>query len=398
MRATFILFFSIILISLIDLYFFKSLKSVFSVNIIKSIIYNIVFYSIPAITFVLLLLAYFMVDLPNKPFSVNYFYLFLGFFVLFYIPKLHVITFHLVEDILSLFLTRYAIITKISAYSAIAIFVFILHGIFINKYNFKVREQEVFFEDLPAEFNNYTIIQISDFHIGSFHNNVNQVEKIVSMINAEKPDLVVFTGDMVSNTAEEIDEFLPALERIKAGDGLVSILGNHDYGEYVKWSSDEQKNENIRSLTQKEESIGFTLLENENIRLTKTDASIVIAGVENWGKPPFAQYGDIDKALQNTTESDFVVLLTHDPSHWRGEVLDKKRINITLSGHTHAMQFGLELGSWQWSPVSFKYKEWGGLYKEQNQYLYVNRGTGFIGFPGRVGIRPEITKIVLKKK
>jgi predicted MPP superfamily phosphohydrolase len=398
MRVTIVLVIFIIFASLIDLYFYKSLKSVFSVKITGSLVYNISFFSISSITVFLLLFAFFKYDLPSNPYSVNYFYLFAGFFILFYIPKLQVLVFHLLEDIESIFFIRYKIITQIGFYSAIIIFLLILHGIFINKYNFKLREQVVYYDNLPSEFDGYSIIQISDLHIGSFHNNVDQIDKIVKIINDENPDLVVFTGDMVSNVAGEIDEFSPSLKNIKSKDGLISILGNHDYGEYVQWENEEQKQANLLSLAEKEKSVGFTLLENENLRITRNNSSIVIAGVENWGKPPFAQLGDINKALEGTNDSDFVVLLSHDPSHWRGEVLDKPMIDLTLSGHTHAMQFGFEFGSWQWSPIVLKYKEWGGLYSENNQYLYVNRGTGFIGFPGRIGIRPEISKIVLKKK
>ena len=398
MRAVIILIISFVFISLIDLYFYKSIKSVFNAAVYKSAIYNIVFFAISLSAIVLLLLAYFKMDLPNKPFSVNYFYLFLGFIVLFYLPKLQVVSYHFIEDILSLFFVRYKIITKIGFVFAIVVFVLVLHGIFINKYNFKVREQIIFFDNLPQEFDNYKIIQISDMHIGSFHNNIDKVEEIVVLINNENPDLVVFTGDMISNVAEEINEFLPALSKIKSKDGKISILGNHDYGEYVAWKTEEQKNNNIEELAEKERSIGFVLLENQNYRIEKANSSIIIAGVENWGKPPFAQYGDLKKALHNTDTNDFVVLLTHDPSHWRGEILDKTNIDLTLSGHTHAMQFGFELGTWQWSPVQYKYKEWGGLYSENDRYLYVNRGTGFLGFPGRVGIRPEITKIILKRK
>lgn len=398
MRASIILIVSLVVISLIDLYFYKSLKSVFNANVYKSLAYNIGFFSIPLITIVLLFLAYFKMDLPAKPFSVNYFYFFLGFFILFYLPKIQVVSFHLIEDMISIFFVRYTLLSKIGAIIAALVFVFILHGVFINKYNFRVREQLVYSDNLPQEFDNYIIIQISDLHIGSFHNNVEQVEKIVELINNENPDLIVFTGDMVSNTASEIDEFLPALSKLKSKDGAMSILGNHDYGEYVKWENEEQRNNNIEELAQKQKELGFLLLKNDNFRIQRENSSIVIVGVENWGKPPFAQYGDLQKSLQGTSITDFVVLLSHDPSHWRGEVLEKSSVDLTLSGHTHAMQFGYEIGTWQWSPVSFKYKEWGGLYSENQRYLYVNRGTGFIGFPGRVGIRPEITKIILKRK
>jgi predicted MPP superfamily phosphohydrolase len=227
--------------------------------------------------------------------------------------------------------------------------------------------------------------------------NTKGINKAVEIINSENPDLIVLTGDLVNNTANEVDGFENTFLKLKAKDGKLSILGNHDYGDYFPWKNTSDKNNNLIQLKNKHSQIGFKLLLNSNISIQKNVDSIIIAGVENWGKPPFSQFGNLTKALQNTSSNNFVILLSHDPSHWKEKITDKTNIELTLSGHTHAMQAGIKFGNFQWSPVSLKYKEWGGLYKHKKQYLYVNKGLGFIGLLGRIGIRPEITKIILRK-
>jgi predicted MPP superfamily phosphohydrolase len=266
-------------------------------------------------------------------------------------------------------------------------------GIFYGRWNWKIHRIELTFPHLPEDFHEIKMVQISDVHIGSFFDNHEKVKKAIRKINDLEPDFVFFTGDLVNNTADEIHGWESIFLDIKAKKGKFSILGNHDYGDYVKWKSKEDKTNNLTKLINSHRTIGFTPLLNESMELTQ---GFWLIGVENWGKAPFRQSGKLDEALLNVPENHFKLLLSHDPSHFDEQVVNTN-IDLTLSGHTHGMQFGIERFGLKWSPVSWKYKKWAGLYKEGNQYLYVNRGFGYIGFPGRVGIYPEITEIILKK-
>jgi predicted MPP superfamily phosphohydrolase len=241
------------------------------------------------------------------------------------------------------------------------------------------------------------IVQISDFHIGSFLNSIDEVEVAVELINEQNADLLLFTGDFVNNLSSEMDKFIPILNKLKAKNGKYSILGNHDYGDYVPWNSMEEKRKNFDRLINLQEDLGFKVLINGSQKVALNGEEIELIGVENWGLPPFPQYGDLNKALLNTTQDSFKILMSHDPTHWDEEVLEKTNIDLTLSGHTHGAQFGIEIPGWRWSPVNMRYKRWGGLYTEGMQRLYVNTGIGFIGFPGRVGMPPEIAVIELKR-
>lgn len=272
-----------------------------------------------------------------------------------------------------------------------------IFGITIGKYNYKVRRTTLFFEDLPDEFDDFTIAQISDIHAGSL-DNPQAVKKGISLLNAQKPDLFVFTGDLVNNKAGEIVPYLDIFKQVNAPYGRFSILGNHDYGDYVAWNSDEEKRLNFNKLKQYHAELGYRLLLNEQVWIKKGSQQIALLGIENWGRG-FGQRGDLKKALNGVNPAAFKVLLSHDPSHWDGQVkLNPVKIHLTLSGHTHGMQFGIEIGNFKWSPVKYRYPNWAGLAEEDGKYLYVNRGFGFLGFAGRIGIWPEITIIKLKKK
>ena len=268
----------------------------------------------------------------------------------------------------------------------------IFSGIIVGRWNWKVHTISPKFNNLPEFLIGKRIVQISDIHVGSFFGNKKRVRKAIQMINNQNPDYVFFTGDLVNNTADEMDEWVDVFSEINASQGKYSILGNHDYGDYVAWKNEEEKRNNFENLIRVHEKIGFVLLRNESINLGE---NTWLLGVENWGKPPFRQSGDLNKAVSNIPEHDFKILLSHDPSHFDEKVVGKTSISLTLSGHTHGMQFGIERFGIKWSPVSFKYSKWAGLYKESNQFLYVNRGFGYLGFPGRVGIYPEITLIKL---
>lgn len=277
-------------------------------------------------------------------------------------------------------------------------FVSMLYGITKGKYNYKVKEVVLSFKNLPAAFDGLKIVHISDVHSGSF-DDFNEVKHGVDLIQAQNPDLILFTGDLVNNEAKEIVPYKELFGGLKAPLGKISSLGNHDYGTHKRWKSKEEKNKNLLELFAHQKEMGFKLLNNANITLSKEGQEIDIVGVENWGKPPFPQKGDLDQALAGTKPENFKVLLSHDPTHWDEKVIPhNQHIDLTLSGHTHGMQFGVEIPGFKWSPSKYIYKRWAGLYKNAEQYLYVNRGFGFLGFPGRVGIWPEITSITLNRK
>jgi predicted MPP superfamily phosphohydrolase len=275
----------------------------------------------------------------------------------------------------------------------------LLYGMYKGKYNFKVLKYTLEFDDLPDAFDGYRITQISDIHSGSFDNR-KMIEYGVSLINQQKSDTILFTGDMVNNMTEEMKPWADLFATLEAKDGKYSVLGNHDYGDYIPWETAELKNQNLQDLKDLQKEMGFDLLLNEHRYLTKGEDKIALVGVENWGKGGFKKAGDLQKAVSNISEQDFKILMSHDPSHWEAEVVpDEKHFHLTLSGHTHGMQFGIEIPGWiKWSPVKWRYKHWAGIYKEQGQFINVNRGFGFLGYPGRVGIWPEITVITLKKK
>ncbi len=273
------------------------------------------------------------------------------------------------------------------------LFLGILVGIFYGRWNWKIHRIQLSFPHFPEELNALKIVQISDIHVGSFFNNHAKVNKAIDMINSLEADFVFFTGDLVNNTASEMDGWEPVFSRIAAKKGKYSILGNHDYGDYVRWEEDHLKVDNLKRLIDKHREIGFTPLLNESVQL---ENDIWLLGVENWGKAPFRQSGKLTHTLAEVPDAAFKILLSHDPSHFDLEVLETN-IDLTLSGHTHGMQFGIERFGIKWSPVSFRYKKWAGLYQVGKQFLYVNRGFGYLGFPGRVGIYPEITEITITK-
>ncbi|ERM82061.1 phosphohydrolase [Rhodonellum psychrophilum GCM71 = DSM 17998] len=271
-----------------------------------------------------------------------------------------------------------------------------IYGVTKGKHNFKVHREIIYFDDLPDAFDGFTITQISDIHSGSF-TNYDAVQKGIDLAIDQKSDLFVFTGDLVNHKAEEIDPMLDQFKKIKAPYGQFSILGNHDYGDYVSWSTKEAKEANFLKLKNQHKKLGYRLLLDENVVIEKDGQTIQLLGVENWGLG-FKAKGDLEKALANTAASDFKILLSHDPSHWDEEVKkNMNKVHLTLSGHTHGMQFGIETPIIRWSPVQYRYPNWAGLAEENGRYLYVNRGFGFHAFSGRVGIWPEITVIELRK-
>lgn len=276
-----------------------------------------------------------------------------------------------------------------------AVYSTFLYG-FTNKYNYKIHRVKLTFDNLPAGFKGLKIIQVSDIHSGSLANRT-AVSRGVDMILAEKPDLILFTGDLVNNEAGEMEHYQSVFSRLAAPMGVFSTLGNHDYGDYMWWETLEAKKANLDRVKQIEREMGWRLLTNEHVVLERGGEQIALIGVENWSaKARFPKYGRMDLAYAGAERYPFKILMSHDPSHWDAEIRPHyPDIDLMLSGHTHGMQYGVEIPGIKWSPVQFVYKEWAGLYETGRQKLYVNRGYGFIGYPGRFGILPEITVIEL---
>lgn len=398
---------------IIDFYVYFAIRSLFSDSSAKArMIYSVVYWSISIIALVLLLL------LPYLQLSQNSFVrgtLFTLVFALF-IGKLIAALFFLVDDVRrgiqwiagKLFsanneisgagepgISRSVFLTWLGIAAGGGIFSTFIIGLG-NKYNYQVKRVRLAFNTLPADFKGLKIVQVSDIHCGSFTNKP-AVNKGIDRILAENPDVILFTGDLVNNRADELKEYQDVFSRLKAPMGVYSILGNHDYGDYFAWDNLHLKDENLVKLKSIHKEMGWRLLLDENLPLQKGDSTIGLIGVQNIsGRGRFHSYGSLPKAMKGAENYPFRILMSHDPSHWDSEVLKKfKNIDLTLSGHTHGMQFGVELPGFRWSPVKYMYPRWAGLYEEGLQKLYINRGFGFIGYPGRVGIMPEITVIEL---
>ena len=405
--------FLVIVFLLIEIYAFQAFKTVFKKNWILKF-----YFIINALIIFNLLYRFIKIYNNSLDFSdvfYNYLSIPFAFFITLLGFKLIVISFLFIEDITRIihsifnfifpsnesnkFLTqRRSFISKIALIIAALPIPFVIHGIYRGRHNYRVLSYELEFNDLPAEFDGYKITHISDIHSGSLQK-INKVEYAVDLINKQNSDLVLFTGDFVNNKANELNKWKKIFSKIKAKDGKFSVLGNHDYGDYVNWKSDQEKKENFKNLLNSQKEMGFKLLLNESVNIKSLNQSISLVGVENWGKGGFRKNGDIDKACLGLRKKDFKVVMSHDPSHWDQILLNHQtHFHLTLSGHTHGMQFGIEIPGWiKWSPVKWVYKYWAGIYYEKNQYLNVNRGFGVLGFPGRVGVWPEISVITLKK-
>ena len=325
--------------------------------------------------------------------------------LIFVLPKILVVIFLLIEDLARLFSfgynyatteqasypSRRKFISLVGLGSGAVVAAIVLDGIIFGKYRHKARVVRLKLKNLPQSFKGYKIVQISDVHSGSFQNPA-KLQHAIDLINEQNPDLVLFTGDMINNYADEFVPFINLFSQIKSRDGKFSVLGNHDYGEYGVWKTVDDRKNNIPRLIENQKKAGFEMLRNEHRVIEKNGEKLYILGVENWGIAPFPQFGDLDKASRDVPADAVKILMSHDPSHFDAIVQKHpKNIQLTLSGHTHGMQFGIDLKNYRWSPVQFKYKKWADLYQVEDKYLYVNRGFGVIGFPGRVGVFPEVT-------
>lgn len=391
----------------IDLYAYQAFKTVFRSTATPWIYWGI------TLAYIILSVGISVLMSSGK---VDYKYLgvLMGASILLAVPKLVAIIPLLIEDITRLgqFLFRAAttqpttlpgrrtFVSQIALGLAAIPFIGIIDGIWKGRYRYRVISHTLEFEDLPDEFDGFTIAQISDIHSGSFDNQ-EKVEYGVQMVNELGADAIMFTGDMVNNIATEAEPWIDTFKKLSGKNGVFSILGNHDYGDYWRFPSAQAKVDNLNRLKEIHAEMGMDLLLNESRYFERGNERLYLAGVENWGLPPFPQYGDLQTALNGIPEDAFTILLSHDPSHFDAEVKQhSKKVHLTLSGHTHGMQFGIEIPGWiKWSPVKFKYPKWAGLYPEPDgQVLHVNRGFGFLAFPGRVGMWPEITHITLRKK
>ena len=274
----------------------------------------------------------------------------------------------------------------------------LLYGMYKGRYNYKVLQYELTYDDLPEAFDGFTITQISDVHSGSF-DNAKKVQYGIDLINRQQSDVILFTGDFVNNRTSELDPWIDTFAQLKAPFGKYSVMGNHDYGDYMQWPSEAAKVENFEAFKKAHQSMGFDLLLNESRFLEKDGQRLALIGVENWGAGRFKKAGDLNKAVSGLEATDFKVLMTHDPSHWEAEVLPHPfPFHLTLSGHTHGMQFGIEIPGWiKWSPAQWRYKQWAGIYERDQQRINVNRGFGFLAYPGRVGMWPEVSVITLRR-
>jgi len=396
-----------ILIVIVELYAFQAIKTVTKS---KWVLISYIVISVVAIIFI----TYQLLKFDRSVGQTKMTMVTLGLLLLVLLPKLVLTFIMLMEDTLRLMMgtvthfmghnsdsflpARRKFVSQVAIGLAAIPFLSLIYGITAGKYNFKVIKQTLFFPDLPEAFEGFKVTQISDIHSGSF-DDAEKIKYAIDLINEQDSDLLLFTGDIVNAKADEMHPWIETFNGLKKFEfGKFSVLGNHDYGEYLDWNSLQEKAANFTAIKDLHRQIDFKLLMNENIKIKKGADEIAIIGVENWGKH-FGEFGNIDKASENVAPSDFKILMSHDPSHWE-YIIKKhpKNIQLTLSGHTHGMQFGIEIpGFFKWSLAKYMYKQWAGLYTELGRYVYVNRGFGFHAYPGRVGIMPEITVFELKK-
>ncbi|KQS41800.1 metallophosphoesterase [Pedobacter sp. Leaf194] len=300
------------------------------------------------------------------------------------------------KSVQSSLISRKKFISQVVIGFAAVPFFGLIYGMTKGKYDYRVHRVKLKFKDLPASFDKFTITHLSDIHARSLDSR-QAVENGVRLANAQNSDLILFTGDLINNRAEEMDDWISVFSNLSAPYGTFSTLGNHDYGDYTTWESEQTKADNFKRLNEVHKEMGFRLLLNENVRIEKDGQHIILIGVENWGKNAVQKPGDLTKATHRIDNADFKILMSHDPSHWDAEILShEKHIHLTLAGHTHGMQFGIEVPGIKWSPIKYLYQQWAGLYQKSGKYIYVNRGFGFLGFPGRLGIWPEITVLTLE--
>ncbi len=402
-----ILFLCLILL-IIDIYAYQALRTLLKLK------WMLVSYQIISF-FLLIIIVYSFMQFDRSVGQTKQTMYTMGLLLLVYIPKVVMTLVLMGEDIfrigagtvnyfsnydsdIDFLASRRKFVSQIGLGLAAVPFLSLIYAVTKGKYNYKVIKQQIFYPDLPDAFDGFKITQISDVHSGSF-DNPDKINYAIDLVNEQNSDMILFTGDIVNTDAKEMHPWIDTFNRIKKHEyGKFSVLGNHDYGEYVTWPTEQEKVDNFEAIKDLHRQIDFKLLLNEHRIIQKGEDKIALVGVENWGNN-FKKIGDINLASANLTKDDFKILMSHDPSHWEYEVKNHdKHFHLTLSGHTHGMQFGIEIpGFIKWSLAQYVYKQWAGLYENKGRYVYVNRGFGFHAYPGRVGIMPEITVIELKK-
>jgi predicted MPP superfamily phosphohydrolase len=408
---------ALVILFLIDLYVFQGVKILLSSRALSTQrIWTIAYWSVAFLSLAIIFTGQF-IDWHSWPKGLRTYSF--AVIVIIYLTKIIIAAFLLIDDVVRLFrllfawigvtfmskepaeafrISRLGFLVKAGFVAAAIPFASLIYGMIGGAYNYRLRKVAMKFPNLPDPFHGVKIIQISDLHTGSYMG-TNHLEQAVDLIMKQQADMIVFTGDLVNDIHTEALEFRHVLSRLKAPMGVYSILGNHDYGDYYHWPDENAKKDNLHKLKEFQQEIGWKLLLNEHLYIEREGQRIGLIGVENYsGRANFSRYGDMKKATANYEVQPFNLLLSHDPSHWDVQVRkDYQYIDLTLSGHTHGFQFGIEIPGFKWSPVQYIYRQWADLYKEENQFLYVNRGLGFIGYPGRVGILPEITLFELNK-
>ncbi|MDF1574896.1 MAG: metallophosphoesterase [Bacteroidales bacterium] len=404
MRSLIILVIIAVFIIGMDLYALRGIQHLFSPGSEPNRLFYYIYWGVSFLMLVSLILAGSMFQQQRDPSRFFPIMLIMGLFLMLYLPKLLFNIIQLLGDLSSLVssLFRQPSASLRTWFLFPGLFVGLLTlialglGMARGRTHLKVFREDIRIQSLPESFHGLRIVQLSDIHLAGFYKHPAYIRRVVTLVNELMPDLVCFTGDMVHNFSEEVDPFTGVLKAIKAPLGKYAVLGNHDYGAYYAWNSEEEEAANLERVKAQIRASGFDLLLNEHRTIALKGYSLELIGVENWGKPPFPQRGDLRKAMAGVHPERVKILLSHDPSHWDLQVCRKEAIDLTLSGHTHGMQFGIEIGKFKWSPSRWTYRHWAGLYKENGQQLYVNRGLGYTGYPGRVGIRPEITLLTLQ--
>jgi len=360
---------------------------------------SIVYWGLTAVLTGILAFAFLNPEKIRQTTDYQFFYFVISVSFLNLVPKILLSASLLIALIFRLFRARFhaRVLLTSATILSLGLMLNIGYGIAFGRKSLRVVEQEVYLKNLPKSLDKMVLVQISDFHLGSFED-ASFLKRATSKINSFDPELIFFTGDMVNNYYEEMLGFEEVLAEMTASHGKFAILGNHDYGDYSNWKDAALKASNHEALLKKIEAAGFRLLLNESADTLINNTTIEVIGVENWGHPPFPQYADLDKAIKQTADDSFKILLSHDPAHWAEQVIGKTPVSLTLSGHTHAAQSGVQFAGIEFSPMYFVQKYWGGLYREGDQYLYVNRGLGCVGLMGRIEMNPEITVLTLRSK
>ncbi len=363
------------------------------------LLFNLLYFSLALFVFLILFYSFSNPEVIRQSRDYTFFYSVIAISVLNLVPK----SFFALTTVFSYFtrllIGRHSQILVLtgSYLVCIGLILVIIYGIFVGRTQVIVTQQNLYFEHLPNELDNFRIVQISDIHLGSFGKNPAVIKATIQQVEALHPDLLLFTGDVVNNFQEEMNGFETYLSGFSAKYGKYAILGNHDYGDYYQWPDSVSKRENLRRIEQGLINSGFKLLLNQWEKINVKDTAFALIGVENWGHKPFPQYANLDAAMSNVPSNLFRILMSHDPAHWDAIVVPQTDIPLTLSGHTHGGQFGFKIGGLEFSPMYFIQKRWGGLYVSDNQFLYVNRGLGTIGFPGRIEMNPEVTLLTLHR-